>query len=117
MRARMDGAILAEGVRPGIQNFGLPVTGDKVRKGFESIKNFDLQGFLPPLTVNPKDHEGGGWVRMYQVKRAEGVPIADWIRGYRDEAMATVKTATKKWRLPSAGSTISGWPTAGGFST
>jgi branched-chain amino acid transport system substrate-binding protein len=95
-RGVLNGAILAEGVRLAIQNFGLPVTGDKVRKGFESIKNFDLQGFLPPLTVNPKDHEGGGWVRMYQVKGTEWVPITDWIRGYRDEVMAMVKTANKK---------------------
>src|SRR5260370_38241280 len=65
-RGGLNGAILAEGVRLAIQNFGLPVTGDKVRKGFESIKSFDLQGFLPPLTANPKYREGGGCVRTRQ---------------------------------------------------
>ena len=72
------------------------MTGDKVRLGFEAIKNFDLQGFLPPMTVTSKDHEGGGWVRMYQVKGTEWVAITDWIRGYRDEVMALVKQANKK---------------------
>jgi branched-chain amino acid transport system substrate-binding protein len=95
-RGVLNGAILTEGVRLAVQNFGLPVTGDKVRKGFELIKNFDLQGFLPPLTVTPQDHEGGGWVRIYQVKGQEWVPITDWFRGYRDEVMAQVKQANKK---------------------
>ncbi|MGH7326486.1 MAG: ABC transporter substrate-binding protein [Candidatus Rokuibacteriota bacterium] len=90
------GAVLAEGVRLAIQNHGLPVTGDKVRQGYEAIKNFDLAGFLPPMTVTPQDHEGGGWVRVYQVKGTEWVPVSDWIRGYREEVMALVKQANKK---------------------
>jgi len=95
-RGVLNGAILVEGVRLAIQNYGLPVTGDKVRKGFESIKNFDLKGFLPPMTVTPQDHEGGGWVRMYQVKGTEWVPITDWLQGYRDDVLAEVKKANKK---------------------
>ena len=95
-RGVLISAIMAEGIRLAIQNHGLPVTGDKVRKGYESIKNFDLQGFLPPLTVTTKDHEGGGWVRVYQVKGSEWVAAGDWIRGYRDEVMALVKKANTK---------------------
>lgn len=95
-RGVLFSGILAEGIRLAIQNHGLPVTGDKVRLGFESMKNFDLQGFLPPMTVTPNDHEGGGWVRMYQVKGKEWVPITDWIRGYRDEVLAEVRKANKK---------------------
>jgi branched-chain amino acid transport system substrate-binding protein len=95
-RGVLIGGILAEGVRLAIQNHGLPVTGDKVRRGYEAIKNFDLQGFLPPMTVTPKDHEGGGWVRMYQVKGKEWVPITEWMRGYRDEVLAEVRKANKK---------------------
>jgi len=95
-RGVLNGALAVEGLRLAIQNFGLPVTGDKVRKGYESIKNFDLQGFLPPMTVSPKDHEGGGWVRMYQVKGTEWVPVTDWVRGYREEVMAMVRLVNKK---------------------
>jgi branched-chain amino acid transport system substrate-binding protein len=95
-RGVLNGAIVVEGIRLAIQNFGLPVTGDKVRKGYESIKNFDLQGFLPPMTVTPKDHEGGGWVRMYQVKGTEWVPVTDWVRGYREEVMGMVRLVNKK---------------------
>ncbi|HEU4371142.1 MAG TPA: ABC transporter substrate-binding protein [Methylomirabilota bacterium] len=95
-RGVLNGAILAEGVRLAVQHHGLPVTGEKVKKGYEQIKNFELQGFLPPMTVTPQDHEGGGWVRMYQVKGTEWVAISDWIRGYREEVMAMVKQANKK---------------------
>ena len=90
------GAIITEGIRLAIQNHGLPVTGDKVRRGYEAIKNFDLQGLLPPLTVTPQDHEGGGYMRVYQVKGKEWVPVSGWIRGYRDEVMALVKKANHK---------------------
>ncbi len=95
-RGVLIAAVLTEGVRLAVQNHGLPVTGDKVRRGYEAIKNFDLQGFLPPMTVTPQDHEGGGFVRVYQVKGTEWVPVSDWIRGYRDEVMALVKAANKK---------------------
>jgi branched-chain amino acid transport system substrate-binding protein len=95
-RGVLVAAVLTEGVRLAVQNHGLPVTGEKVKKGYEAMKNFDLQGFLPPITVTPTDHEGGGWVRVYQVKGQEWVPVGDWIRGYREEVMALVKEANKK---------------------
>ncbi len=90
-RGVLNGAVLTEGVRLAIQNFGLPVTGEKVKKGYELMKNFDLGGFLPPMTVTPNDHEGGGFVRLYQVKGKEWVPATDWYRGYREEVLAQVK--------------------------
>jgi branched-chain amino acid transport system substrate-binding protein len=95
-RGVLTGAVLVEGIRLAIQTHGLPVTGDKVRKGYEAIKNFDLEGLLPPITLTPQDHEGGGYVRMYQVKGHEWVPVSGWIRGYRDEVMALVKKANNK---------------------
>src|SRR2546428_1847716 len=60
-RGVLNGAVLAEGTRLAIQNFGLPVTGEKGKKGYEWFKSFELGGFLRPLTVPPKDHGGGGW--------------------------------------------------------
>ncbi len=95
-RGVLIAAALTEAARLGLANFGDPMTGDKVRKGFESIKNFDLGGFLPPMTVTPQDHEGGGWVRVYQVKGREWIPVSDWFRGYRDEVLQLVKEAGRK---------------------
>jgi branched-chain amino acid transport system substrate-binding protein len=95
-RGVLVGALIVEGVRLAIRDHGLPLTGDKVRRGYESIRNFDLQGLVSPLTITPQDHEGGGYVRIYQVKGSEWVPVSDWIRGYRDEVMALVKAANAR---------------------
>jgi branched-chain amino acid transport system substrate-binding protein len=97
-RGVLNGAVVAEGIRLAIQNHGLPVTGDKVRQGYEAIRDFDLQGFLPPLTITPQDHEGGGYMRVYQVKGKEWVPVSGWIRGYHDEVMTLVKKANNERR-------------------
>ena len=92
-RGVLVAALMVEAVRLAIEKDGLPVTGDKMRQGLESIKDFTLGGFLPPLTVSPQDHEGGGWVRMYQTKGEKLVPYSDWFRGYRDVVLEEVKKA------------------------
>jgi branched-chain amino acid transport system substrate-binding protein len=95
-RGVLTGALMVEAVRQAIQTQGLPLTGDKVRKGYESIRNFSLQGLVPPLSITAQDHEGGGFLRMYQVKGNQWVPVTDWTRGYRDEVMALVRKANGK---------------------
>lgn len=95
-RGVFNGAILVEGVRQAIKRYGLPVTGEKVKKGFESIKDFTLGGFLPPLNVTPQDHEGGGWVQIYQTKDGKLVKYTDWFQGYRDVVMAEIAKSAKE---------------------
>jgi branched-chain amino acid transport system substrate-binding protein len=95
-RGVLVGAVMVEGIRLAIQNHGLPLDGDKVRKGYEAIRNFNLQGLVSPLTITPQDHEGGGYMKVYQVKGSEWVPVSDWIRGYRDEVMTLVRKANAK---------------------
>lgn len=95
-RGVLNAALVVEGIRLAIQNHGMPLTGDKVRKGYESIRNFDLQGFVSPLTITPKDHEGGGYVRLFQVRGNGWVPASDWMRGYRDEVMELVRKSNNK---------------------
>ena len=60
-RGVLVAALMAEAVRLAVEREGLPVTGEKVKRGYERIKDFSLGGFLPPLTVTESDHEGGGW--------------------------------------------------------
>jgi branched-chain amino acid transport system substrate-binding protein len=95
-RGVLTGAILVEGIRLAIAKHGMPLDGDKVRRGLESISKFDLGGFAPPLTFTPQDHEGGGYLRVTQVRGREWVPVGDWMRGYRDDVMAQVKKANAK---------------------
>jgi branched-chain amino acid transport system substrate-binding protein len=94
-RGVLIGALMVEGIRLAIEHEGLPVTGEKVQKGFERLRDFTLGGFLPPLTVTRDDHEGGGWVRFYQTKGQKLVPFTDWFRGYRDVVLDEVKKAEK----------------------
>jgi branched-chain amino acid transport system substrate-binding protein len=95
-RGVLTAAIIVEGVRLAIENHGLPLTGDKVRRGYEAIRKLDLQGLGPPLSITPQDHEGGGYLRMYQVKGSAWVPVSDWMRGYHDEVIALAKKANTK---------------------
>ena len=48
---------------------------------------------MPPLKITAEDHEGGGWVRIFQVKGGKFVPATDWIQAYRDVVENAVKTA------------------------
>jgi branched-chain amino acid transport system substrate-binding protein len=72
------------------------ITGEDVRKGFEQIKGFTLGGLIPPLEITPADHEGGGWVQVFQVKGGKFVKASDWFQGYPEVVAKFVKDAAKK---------------------
>jgi branched-chain amino acid transport system substrate-binding protein len=95
-RGVLMAAIMVEGARLAIENYGLPVTGEKVKNAWEQIKDFTLGGLLPPLTVTPNDHEGGGWVQVYQTWGEKLVAHTDWLRGYRDIVLDEVKQSVMK---------------------
>lgn len=85
-----------EGARLALKKFGPPLTGEKMRKGLEMIKDFTMGGLLPPLNIVPEDHEGGGWVKIYQIKGGKMVAVTDWFHGYRDIVQAEVAKSGKK---------------------
>ncbi len=62
------------------------ITGEDLRKGFESVAALDpsLDGLAPPLKLSAEDHEGGGWVQVWSVKGGKFVKTTDWFQGYRD---------------------------------
>jgi branched-chain amino acid transport system substrate-binding protein len=74
-------------------NGGKKPTGEEVKHGFESIHDFTLGGLVPPLNVTAADHEGGGWVQIYQTKGGKFVKETDWIRAYPEVVAAAVKKA------------------------
>ncbi|MBI2217478.1 MAG: ABC transporter substrate-binding protein [Candidatus Rokubacteria bacterium] len=95
-RGVLVGALMAEAIRLAVAHEGLPVTGEKVRNGYRRIRDFTLGGLLPPLTVTEADHEGGGWVKLYQVRGTEIVAHTDWFHGYRDVVQDEVRKAAGK---------------------
>jgi branched-chain amino acid transport system substrate-binding protein len=87
-------AVHIEAIRNALKaNGGKKPTGEEVKKGFESIHDFTLGGLVPPLNITPADHEGGGWVQIYQAKGGKFVKETDWIHAYPEVVAAAVKKA------------------------
>ena len=68
-------------------------TGADVKKGMEEIHDFTLGGLVPPLKITPTDHEGGGLVRIFQIRGEGYVPVTGWFGAYRDVVWQQVKAA------------------------
>src|SRR5262245_49132021 len=73
-----------------------PITGADVKAGFEKIKGFTLGGLVPPLEITAHDHEGGGWVQIFQVKGGKFVKLTDWYKAYSEVVQKHIKEAAKK---------------------
>jgi branched-chain amino acid transport system substrate-binding protein len=87
-------ALHVEATRNAIKaNGGKKPTGEDVKKGFESIKDFDLGGLVPPLEVTAADHQGGGWVQIFQVKDGKFVKATEWFRAYPEVVAEAVAKA------------------------
>src|SRR5258707_7368632 len=87
-------AVHVEAIRNALKaNGGQKPTGKDVKKGFEQIHDFSLGGLLPPLKITGSDHEGGGWVQVFQVKGGKLVKETEWFRAYPEDVEATVKKA------------------------
>ena len=71
------------------------VTGEQVRDGFYEIKDFTLGGLLPPLQITRQDHEGGGWVRLFQATKTGYTAATDWYRAYRPEVRELLEEEKK----------------------
>jgi branched-chain amino acid transport system substrate-binding protein len=93
-RGLFNAAIVVEAVRNAMKaNGGKTPTGDEVKKGFEQIHDFTMGGLVPPLKITGEDHEGGGWVQIFQVKGDKFVKETDWIHAYPDVVANAVKKA------------------------
>jgi branched-chain amino acid transport system substrate-binding protein len=55
-------SVMFEGVRQAIRKDKWPLTPAKIKAGLESLRGFDANGFIAPVTVTAKDHGGGGRV-------------------------------------------------------
>jgi branched-chain amino acid transport system substrate-binding protein len=85
-------AIHVEAIRNALKaTGGKQPTGEDVKKGFEQIQDFTLGGLVPPLKVTGADHEGGGWVQVFQVRDGKFVKVTDWFRAYPEVVAAAVK--------------------------
>src|SRR5574337_561288 len=73
-----------EGTRLAVKQGGWPLTPAKIKAGLESLKNFDANGLIAPVTVTAKDHGGGGKTRIDMWDGSKWVPQSDWTAAYSD---------------------------------
>jgi branched-chain amino acid transport system substrate-binding protein len=96
-RGPLVAALHLEGIRNALRaRKDGKITGEDVRKGLEQIKGFTLGGLIPPLELTPADHEGGGWVQVFQVRGGKFVKATEWFKGYPEVIAKFVKEAAKK---------------------
>jgi branched-chain amino acid transport system substrate-binding protein len=82
-RGVLIAAVHVEAIRNAIKaKGGTNITPQDVKLGFEKIKGFTLGGLVPPLEINNVDHEGGGWVQVFQAKGGKWVKVTDWYKAY-----------------------------------
>ena len=94
-RGIQDAAVHIEALRNALTvTGGKPPKGEDMKKGFEMIKNFTLGGMLPPMEVTGVDHEGGGWVQIFQVKGNKMERATEWFQGYRELVLRKVNPTT-----------------------
>jgi branched-chain amino acid transport system substrate-binding protein len=81
----MLAAIMVEGVRQAFRIApGGPVTGPWLNAGLHAIKDFDAEGMIPPTTITPQDHQGGGKARIARWDGKRFVPASDWFSANQD---------------------------------
>jgi branched-chain amino acid transport system substrate-binding protein len=90
-------AIQLEGIRNALKAKGDgKITGADVKAGLEKIRGFTLGGLVPPVEITAADHEGGGWVQVWQVKGGKFVKATDWFKAYPEVIQRELQLAAAK---------------------
>ena len=96
-RGVLIAAIHVEAIRNALKaKGGQKITGADVKAGMEKIRGFTLGGLVPPLEITASDHEGGGWVQIFQVKGGKLVKVTDWFKAYPEVVAMQIKEAAAK---------------------
>ena len=75
------GRIGCEGIRIALDDVGYgKLDGAAVWKGLENIKNLDMGGIIPTVTLSATERRGSMSVRMYQVKNGQPVWVSSWVK-------------------------------------
>src|SRR5690625_4167673 len=91
-------AIVVEGARIAMEEFGAPLTGEKLRKGMERISDFDAQGLIPPATFTEEDHQGGGFGRVVEWDGEQWSPLGDWHASFQDVVWEEIREGAEEYR-------------------
>ncbi len=95
----MLAALMIEGVRRAaeIAPDG-PVTGPWLNAGLRSITAYDAEGMIPPTTITPEDHQGGGFGRIARWDGAKFVPQTDWFSANQDVVWEEIRKYSEEFK-------------------
>jgi branched-chain amino acid transport system substrate-binding protein len=104
-RGMINAMLTVEAIRTAQAKFGRkPLTGEQVRWGIENlkldaarIKALGFEGFLQPLEVSCRDHEGVRMARIHQWDGQKWSFASDWIKGNEPMLRAMVEEAARKY--------------------
>lgn len=91
-------AVAVEAARLALEAEGAPLTGPKLKAGFEMISDFDAEGLMPPITITASDHQGGGAGRVSQWNGERWEPVSDWTAAYQDVVQAEIEEGAEAFR-------------------
>jgi len=96
-------AIAVEAARLALDEHGAPLTGEKLAKGFELIKDFDANGLMAPVTFSAQDHQGGGLGRVVEWDGEQWAPLGDgeWHASFEDVVWDEIRAEAEKFRQES----------------
>jgi len=90
-------AASVEAARLALDAHGAPLTGAKLREGFEMLEDFNAKGLMPPITVTAEDHQGGGYGRVSMWNGEEWEPQTDWYAAYQDIVWEEIEENAKEF--------------------
>jgi branched-chain amino acid transport system substrate-binding protein len=70
------------------------ITSEDMRQGFQKITRQSLAKFgemTPPLQVTAGDHEGGGWIQIFQIKGGQYVKASEYFAAYPEVKAAVIR--------------------------
>jgi branched-chain amino acid transport system substrate-binding protein len=73
--------LLAEGLKHAVSLGKGRVSGELVKRGLESITEFNAGGLGPTTTITDTDHGGSRKVRLYQIRNGTFTLVRDWFEG------------------------------------
>jgi branched-chain amino acid transport system substrate-binding protein len=77
-------AVAVEAARLALEAEGGPLTGEKLKAGFEMIENFDAEGLMPAITITAQDNQGGGAGRVSQWNGEAWEAVGDWGAAFQE---------------------------------
>ena len=90
-------SIMFEAARNAVELEGLPITPTSYKAGLESLKGYDANGLMAPITVTAEDHGGGGQTRIEMWDGEAWVRQTEWISEYGDVVWDVVKESSAKY--------------------